>query len=266
MQYFAIGVCGLGSAIAMAASIASMLRSGEIPTTSSFFALALGLETLVIFAMLRKMSTTQVRLEPGGIRYLTHRKDILIPYDQIEALKQPSIRYTGGWLEIHGMGEKLRLTVVLDGIGELVRELKARLDAHGRDQVYDPDKLFAFYKTACYSEQSWQRLYQFGAPVFAAIFTSLGLGVGMAMLTAKPLMSTLVLWGIGASLLALGYSAVEFLIFARRLAKASDPATFFVPERDPLADKRELRRWMGGLFIAATLCQIAMTGFLVINI
>lgn len=56
-------------------------------------------------------------------------------------------------------GGNIRLTVVLENIGDFIYQLKTILDKHGKSDVYDEKKTFNFFKTASYSDESWDRIY-----------------------------------------------------------------------------------------------------------
>ena len=83
----------------------------------------------------------------------------MIPYDDIEKIVFPSIKYTGGWVKIVYKGGNIRLTVVLENIGDFLYNLKAILDSKGKNDIYNEKKMFSFFKTASFSDESWARLY-----------------------------------------------------------------------------------------------------------
>lgn len=115
---------------------------------------------LIYFIFLRRYKFINVRLTDNSIIYTKNKKEIFIPYEDILELKFPSIKYTGGWVKIIHKGGKFRLTVVLENIGDFIYELKNELDKREKSNVYDKKKMFNFYKTASYSDESWQRLYE----------------------------------------------------------------------------------------------------------
>ncbi|WP_291665063.1 hypothetical protein [Clostridium sp.] len=136
--------------------------------------------TLIYFLFLKRFKYINVKLDEEAIIYNNKKKKIVIPYDDIISMRYPSIRYTGGWMEIKYNGGKIRLTVVLENIGDFMYNLKEILDKRGRSAVYNEKKSFNFFKTATFSDESWERIYKIYKyllsieylSVFIAIFLS----------------------------------------------------------------------------------------------
>lgn len=123
--------------------------------------LFIGVELLIIyFAFFRRFKSISVTLTENELIYINSKKKMVIPYDDIKKLDFPSIKYTGGWMKIAYNGGNIRLTVVLENIGDMVRNLKDRLDERDMTYAYDEKKLFSFYKTAVFSDESWDRVYK----------------------------------------------------------------------------------------------------------
>lgn len=121
----------------------------------------IGIEFLVLyFIMFRKFKKVKVCLTDDGITYDNLKGNEFIAYESIEAIKFPSIRYVGGWVKIKSNNKTIRLTVVLEKIGNFMEELKKQLDIRGMDKVYSEKKVYNFCKTATYSDQSWERIYE----------------------------------------------------------------------------------------------------------
>jgi hypothetical protein len=86
----------------------------------------------------------------------TNRKGvIIIPFDTITHLKFPSVKYTGGWIKIVSPKNSIRLTVVIQDIGDFLQELKNALDRKEFSNCYNRKKMFSFFKTAEFSNQCW---------------------------------------------------------------------------------------------------------------
>lgn len=111
----------------------------------------------LLFKRFRKISVT---LTEDSIIYINAKSHNVIPYGDIVSLQFPSIKYTGGWVKVKHQGGTIRLTVVLEEIGDFIIKLKKKLDEHGMLQVYNEEKLFSFYKTAVFSDESWDRIYR----------------------------------------------------------------------------------------------------------
>lgn len=119
------------------------------------------LEFIVIyFLLLRRFKYINVTLTNEAIIYKNKKKEILIPYDDIIEIKYPSVKYTAGWMKIKYKGGKIRLTVVLENIGDFMYQLKTILDSRGKNNVYNEKKSFSFFKTASFSDEGWDRMYK----------------------------------------------------------------------------------------------------------
>jgi len=70
-------------------------------------------------------------------------------------------------------GGNIRLTVVLENIGDFIYQLKTILDKRGKSDVYDEKKTFNFFKTASYSDESWDRVYSNIKYLLILVFSSL---------------------------------------------------------------------------------------------
>lgn len=122
-----------------------------------FISLEMGLCYLLLMKRFKSISIT---LTEDAIVYTNSKARIIIPYLDIEKLEFPSIKYTGGWLKIIYKGGNIRLTVVLEHIGDFINELKEKMNEREMAHVYNEKKMFSFFKTAVFSDESWERLYQ----------------------------------------------------------------------------------------------------------
>lgn len=125
----------------------------------SIFIFFMVIFTIEYFIIIRRFKKIKVTLTESCIIYKNLKKEIKTPYDDIEMLKFPSIKYTGGWVKIIFKGGNIRLTVVLENIGNFLYELKNILDSKGKSHTYKEDNMFSFFKTASLSDESWERLY-----------------------------------------------------------------------------------------------------------
>ena len=121
----------------------------------------LGFEFLLLyFFMFRKFKNVNVLLNDDGIIYNNIKGTQFITYESIQAIQFPSVKYFGGWIKIKSNGKTIRLTVVLEKIGEFVKELKGKIDERGINNIYSDKKAYNFCKTAIYSDHSWERVYE----------------------------------------------------------------------------------------------------------
>lgn len=206
--------------------------------------LILGIEfTVLYFVLFRRFKKISVSLTDDGIVYNNINGTTIVPYEEITALKFPSIRYAGGWIKImHGKGD-IKLTVVLENIGDFLKNLKCRLDSINFQ--YDEKKMYNFYKTAEFSDQSWERLYDYIKWILliialnialSALLISSGLETGVAFL--------LILSSIIMPLLVF---TVAEVIIGRKLAKGASKESFSVPERNKRFETN-VYKWAFGVY------------------
>lgn len=128
------------------------------------------------------MKAASVTLSNESLIYNDGKKEISIAYEKITALKFPSIKYTGGWVKIVYGKKSIRLTVVLENIVELIKELKEKLDSLDKFDTYKEKKLYSFYKTSSYSDFSWQGVYDNFFFIIAASLINMAVCFGLTFL------------------------------------------------------------------------------------
>jgi len=114
---------------------------------------------IIYLVLLKRFKSINVTLTDDAIVYNNAKKQIIIPYEDIQKLVFPSVKYTGGWIKIVYKGGSIRLTVVLEHIGDFVYELKQKMDDREMAHVYNEKKLVSFFKTAVFADESWERIY-----------------------------------------------------------------------------------------------------------
>lgn len=191
----------------------------------------ISLEFLVMyFVFFRRFKKINVILTKDSLVYTNIKRTDVIPFDEITSLKFPSIKYTGGWLKIIYKGGNIRLTVVLENIGDLLKTLKNHIDAAGKSDIYDERKMFKFYKTAQFSDNSWGRLYDYFKQFVMFIIINVLVGVLFSVLTkASENKADLI---ISAFILPIAAYFISEIIIGRKLAKGANLVNFYVPERD----------------------------------
>ena len=200
-----------------------------------------------------RLAGIAISLQPDALVYRHRGGEERLPYDRIGPLHFPSARYLGGWVALRSGEKTIRLTVVVEGIGALLRELRAALDARGLSASYDAKRLYAFMKTAEYSDQSWERVYEtFWRLVLATLG---GTVVGLLFAFAVHARGGAVLLWVVVSTLApvLVYASAEVL-FGRRIAKLSDEASFTCPARDRAWERAIYRKaimWGAAVYLLA---------------
>lgn len=226
------------AALYIAAAVLLLLAVNSIDIRIKLVLLGVGtvittfiiIEGILIWFFFRRFTKVNVTLTEDYIIYKNIKGETKIAVDEIRKLEFPSIKYTGGWLKIVHPGGNIRLTVVLEGIGSFLKELKAILDRKDKQNTYDPKAMFSFYKTAEFADQSWERLYSIFTKLLLLIGLNLLIGILFFLVSGDLPMKGM--WVLASfALPALTYSAAEFVI-ATAIAKKSDETAFEVPGRD----------------------------------
>ncbi len=212
--------------------------------------------TLAIFLFIRRIATIKVTLLDEGIHYKNVKRDILIKYSDIISVSSKSINYTGGYLVIqHGLGKPIRLTVVIKEVGELVYLLKNKLDELGLKHLYDEDKLFGFYKTASYSDQSWERAYYF----FPRFIPTLIATVIVQSYIGIEDYRTVMFLGLFISIIP--YLYIELGIYARQIKNYTKVDDWILPEIDRFLERKRMQ-YAYLLFLAINVVNILISFYI----
>ncbi len=183
-----------------------------------------------------------VALEENALVYRTRSDEKRLPFDDQMLIDTPHhLTYASGCLRIRSGDESIRVMFSLEGVGHLVRLLKAALDVRGLTQGYDRDRLFAFLKTAEFSDQSAQR---FEAAFWKlVVFSVVGGALGglLAALRNSDLITTLIWVAASAIWPLITYWGAE-AVFLRRFSQGVDKDAFACPPRDPLWERKILRK------------------------
>ncbi|MFA9396803.1 MAG: hypothetical protein ACERKV_00860 [Clostridiaceae bacterium] len=191
----------------------------------------IGIEFILIyFIMYKRFKKIYIVLSEDRIIYNNSKGEISVPYEDINNLKFPSIKYIGGWIKIiHGTGN-IRLTVVLENIGDMVKNLKSKIDEKNVSCVYNEKAMYNFYKTSKYSDQSWERIYENVKYYFIAILINALVALVISLFVIK--VSSKIIITLVAILGPVLIFVIVEIILGRKLAKGSSKDSFSVPERD----------------------------------
>lgn len=239
--------------------LAIILSTSEIgaPATLVLLYIALVASFAALGFLLRRfiyrMAGVRIRVEDGKLWYERRNGTAIVPLDAIERLEFPSIRYSGGWLKVVSSNETLQIMLVLQGIGNLLMELKEAMDRLGLQDRYDRRKFFNFYKTAVFSDQSLDRQC---AIFWKWISATIALAVPEIVLAHRTPFAIVgvVLWPLGCWILVTGACFLPELLFGLRVAQLSDEQTFTCPPRDRQYEKSVYRK----AFAIAALIYIAV--------
>ena len=217
------------------------------------------LQAVIFGYLFYRLTVVRVSISDGGINYKHHSGNIQIRPEEITKIQFPSLPYMGGWIKIIAGSKTIRLTVVVEAIGDFLKELKELLDQSGNAHRYDRKKFFGFLKTATYADQSWARLYSFFGVLIMTIIVlvvaalSLGLFADIPMIWLALLVMASPLWPLGAWI-------VCELRLARKFAKGASEEGFFCPPRDPVYERTLFHR---GLLMAGMVYGLIFIGFMI---
>ncbi len=185
-------------------------------------------EATALWYIFYRMAGVKLILNEHSVIYKHRNGEKKIDFEKVTKIKLPYIPYFGGWIMIIAGKDKIRLTVVLNEIGNFVLNLKASLDKLGLASRYDESKLFLFLKTAFYSDQSWERFYSIFWRLILTTIVSVLLGFGITKVTGMResfLIFLSFIYPISV------YAATEIPL-GIRIARLSNRESFFVPPRD----------------------------------
>ena len=203
-----------------------------LPPLSFFFLI----EAVVLWFLYYRMAGIRISIGEEEIIYANRKGTLTIPLGEITQLKFPSINYLGGWVKIISQKGVIRLTVVIQDIGGFLKELKEFLDKKELSDSYDRKKLYRFFKTAVFSDQSWTRLYKIIGKLI--LFTILGgiTGVLCAIIACLNIKGIIIMSAISIIWPTVVYLYTE-AVFGRQLAKKSNEESFTCPPSHPVYEK-----------------------------
>lgn len=197
------------------------------------------------FLILKRFKKIGVSLTDEGIVYRNIAGQTVIPYGEIDSLKFPYLRYLGGWVKIIHARGSIRLTVVLESIGDFIRHLKEELDQMDMQHTYKEKKLFNFYKTAVYSDQSWARIYDYCKGIVLFILANVLAALVLLQFDKSGNMAFPLL--ISAFCLPWFCFIISEAIIGRKVAAETKKTDFSAPERNTAFEK-QVYKWVYGVY------------------
>lgn len=194
---------------------------------------------IFILMFMRRFSTSSFVVTDDYFYFVNNSKEVKWTYDEIAKLDPKSIKNTGGWLNVVPKeGKAIKITVVLEDIAKLVMDLKTRLDNKDMTDKYDEQRLFKFYKTAAYSDDSWRRAYYY-MPRFALISVVHIIAAIVVMVISE---SDILVNGIFAAtfISMVVYIILEYGVFARKIGKETESTDWKLPEADLKFEKKKM--------------------------
>ena len=128
--------------------------------TIIFISLILILFLISYVVYFRHVKNIKVILGENDIRYISNNKEKVINYLDIKEVDFSHIRYTKGWIKIKSDNTVIKVTVSIEDISGFIKEFKEIMDKQGMQDKYDAKKMYDFYKSASYSDDSWERIYE----------------------------------------------------------------------------------------------------------
>ncbi|HIJ66500.1 MAG TPA: hypothetical protein HPP77_11185 [Candidatus Hydrogenedentes bacterium] len=199
------------------------------------------LEALLLWYLFYRMAGVRVFIEKDWVVYRSHTSEKHISFHDIIELKFPSVRYVGGWVKIVSHSDAIRLTVVLEDIGDFLQELKTALDNRNLSHRYDRAKFFRFLKTAIYADHSWARLYSIFWKLILITVLSVAVGLFFAMVAGTGILG-LILWLSASFYWPLAVWIGAEIVLMRTVGAESVEETFTFPIRDTAYEKAVYRK------------------------
>lgn len=262
-QWIGLAYFGLLALGATALTLSSWLLHGEFSTVGFLGSVLLIAFTGLLFALYRALATSEVALRETGLDHANYQAEGFIPYDELEDVRGRYIPYVGGWLTLVGPDHTLRMTVVLDDIDEFTRQLHEHLRSL-ENPPYDRENLFGFYKTATYSNLSWDHLYDSWPVLLGGTVVGFGLTAATFALIGSSTIDV-VLGGImlGVCVPWILFPLFDVALLARRIAHEADISEFSVPQISAEERAEYLHTvglWTLGLVAAADLSLLVIYG------
>lgn len=215
----------------------------------------------LISLVFKRMASTKITINSEGVGFENSKKSFFIKYEDIVEVNTKSIKSVGGYFIIVGPGKhKIRITVVLENIGVLVKELREQLDRRAL-KSFDKEKLYNFYLTSSYSDQSWQRLYSIGLEfiIFMVLFF-LSSVFSFELFKYANVIGTFMFGSyIILGVFMIFYLYKEYGVYNKELRSNKNKNTWELPNIDIESQKKELK-------ISLRIAYISWLVFVLINL
>lgn len=218
-----------------------------------------------------RMRTTRIWLDQNQITVRTRGKEKTFSYNSTTVTFR-SAGNVGGWMLLRSGMETTRITIAVENISRLARELKKVLDAGGFHEHYNEADYIRFLKTAINGDRSFERIRRlFGRwnwifALVGVIILSTALGYGFAALgdAIQALRGfsgvgffVMLLWMLVIALWFASGGAITEIAFIRQMRRKSDEEILALvsptTDIDGTIYNRTLRWGSWSLFIVALL-------------
>lgn len=209
----------------------------------------------IYFILYKRFRYVYLVLTEEGVIYNNARGEIRIPYESIRALEFPSINYRGRCIKIIHNNGNTKFIAAFENGGDMVKNLKNKLDEKNMSFVYNKQAIYKFFKIAKYRDQSWERRYENLKFFAAVILVAFGAAYISLAFIAEASAKILVIIG------ALAGFALACIIsktaFKRKLENEASEESFSVPERN-IKFEAKIYKWVFGIYAIIFLMILIM--------
>jgi len=119
----------------------------------------------------KKFKSMSIVVGKENLIYKEKNKNIAIAYKDVVEVEFPIIKFSRGSFKIKSKDKVIKIIIDVENVGELIKDIRAKIDKNNSNFQFDEIRFNDFYVTACYSDDSWQRIYEMikFIPPFVAI-------------------------------------------------------------------------------------------------
>lgn len=194
----------------------------------------------MIWKVFGRLTSTTISLGEESIVYTVGNRETVVPYEQITAIEIRSVRYVGGLFKIKSPMKTMKLAIAVNDIHRLIQLLKLELDSRGMASVYKPKKLFQFFKTSAFADESWARIYRIWWKLI--LFTIVTAVAGIAISILSDISGGVTVF-FATLFPTIVYVITEF-IFKLRISKLANLEEFSVPGPDIVYERKVYKKSM----------------------
>lgn len=197
---------------------------------------------IMVWRFLSRLSSARVKLTESRFEYSDARTGANLRYGEIGVVKAAGGPYFGGWLTVHGSGQRVPIYLELEDISGFVLELKERLDGKHRQDAYRERELYGFLQWAKFTEVMLRVVRKESLSLAVASYVA---GF-LAYLTASVNGSNNPVWFLLGALYPWLLTVLYALIVRQLVGKASRRREFTVYEPDPIKLTRSwhaIKKW-----------------------
>lgn len=206
----------------------------------NFFLLLIIGELFFIGSFYKKFTSVKLVITDEGVEFTNNKKDYKFNFSEITAIYTAKVGNLGGYFTIvTSSDERVRITVALANISDFIKTLKEKLLEEGMDELANTPKLFSFYKTSLYSDQSFKRISYLWPKGFMALLIAFSLSITDTIFFNDILMNAFLPSTIIVFILFL---ILEIGIYSKRLKNKINEITWDFIEEDQDKVKKNYSR------------------------